>query len=175
MVPTKQRWRWVVGYPDYAVSSRGRVLSFRRKDKKYLTACPTTKGYMGLRLFSYLGKGRWFSVHRLVALAFVPNPDALPEVNHKDGDKANNAAENLEWATHLDNLLHASRTGLLRPVRGVIHHNAKLNEVKVAKIRRLYATGGYSQAVLGEKFGVHQSIISDIVRHKIWKDLREGV
>jgi len=60
-------------------------------------------------------------------------------------------------------------------VRGVLHHNAKLNEVKVAKIRRLYATGRYTQAVLGEKFGVDQTIISDIVRYKIWKDIKEGV
>lgn len=100
MVLTKERWRWVVGYADYAVSSRGRVLSFRRKVPLLLTACPTFKGYLGLRLFSYYGKGRWFSVHRLVALAFVPNPDDLPEVNHKDGDKANNVAANLEWVTH---------------------------------------------------------------------------
>lgn len=60
-----------------------------------------------------LGMGAHGFVHRLVALTFIPNPDGLPEVNHRDGDKRNNAVANLEWMTHADNGRHASHLGLL--------------------------------------------------------------
>lgn len=56
-------------------------------------------------------------VHRLVAEAFIPNPDNLPEVNHIDGNRSNNAVHNLEWVSHADNMRHAYATGL-NPGRG---------------------------------------------------------
>lgn len=53
------------------------------------------------------GKKQWFRVNRLVAMAYIPNPENKPIVNHKDGNKDNNEDWNLEWATHSDNLIHA--------------------------------------------------------------------
>lgn len=63
------------------------------------------------------GKQKAFLVHRLIAEAFIPNPDNLPEVNHIDGNPANNRAENLEWCTRSENANHAFRTGLINPYR----------------------------------------------------------
>lgn len=71
-----------------------------------------TSGYDAVRL-SKDGKKTFFTVHRLVALTFIPNPDNLPEVNHKDGNKLNNHVDNLEWCTPSQNTQHAVDTGLI--------------------------------------------------------------
>lgn len=63
------------------------------------------------------GKQKQFYVHRLIAEAFLPNPDNLPEVNHIDGNPANNRVENLRWCTRAENAQHAFRTGLINPYR----------------------------------------------------------
>ena len=68
------------------------------------------------------------NVHRLIAETFIPNPDNLPCVNHKDGNKLNNAVDNLEWCTHSENTLHAFRTGLQKSngrgeVKKYVNHN----------------------------------------------------
>lgn len=167
---SKERWRRIPKHPEYAVSSWGRIVSFKFGKKRIKKGCPTMKGYVGIHVITK-GVRKWFSVHRLVAIAFLPNPNNLPEVNHKDGNKANNCVDNLEWVTHLDNAKHASNMGLLITVFGEQHHNAKLNGAKVAAIRRRYATGQYTQKQLGDTYGVDGTIISDVVRRKIWKHI----
>ena len=64
------------------------------------------------------GKQKWIGVHRLVAMAFIPNPEGKPLVNHKDGDTLWNAVCNLEWVTHKENTRHAFDTGIINPFRG---------------------------------------------------------
>lgn len=87
------------------VSNYGRVRSNMR-DGRILKATPDKKGYLRLRVTIHREK-RAYKVHRLVANAFVPNPEGKPQVNHIDGNKTNNRADNLEWVTNLENAHHA--------------------------------------------------------------------
>lgn len=97
-------WREIEGYENsYWVNQFGEI---RNKDGLILKQEPNTSGYMGLRLCKYPKQYKWFFVHRLVAQAFVPNPNNKPDVNHKDGDKLNNSFNNLEWVTKHENHLH---------------------------------------------------------------------
>ena len=99
-------YRTVQGYEGlYEISNYGRVksLNYNRTGKeRIMKPAANTKGYLCVGLFKD-GKMKSHRVHRLVASAFIENPDELPEVNHKDEDKTNNCANNLEWCLHKDN------------------------------------------------------------------------
>ena len=110
-------------------------------------------------------------IHRLVALAFIPNPLNKPQVNHIDGNKSNNFAWNLEWTTAKENVVHAFKNGLNEGVKGSKNTMAKLTEEQVQEIRRKYKTGLYYQYQLAEEYGVIQQAISMIVTGKRWKQL----
>ena len=120
-----EEWRDVVGYEGYyRVSSNGRISSETRtitySDKKpprilpgaiMATARNRFTGYMSIRL-NKDGMAKTFSVHSIVANAFVANPHGYHSINHKDGDKTNNRADNLEWCTPTQNMRHAVKYGL---------------------------------------------------------------
>lgn len=88
------------------VSSLGRVIGAYGK---ILHPVPNYKGYLRIKFYDKNGKYRSSVVHRLVAEAFIPNPDNKPQVNHKNGNKADNRVENLEWVTPSENMLHSYR------------------------------------------------------------------
>lgn len=137
-----EQWKDIPQYEGiYQVSDKGRVRSLDRvckyKDgrvrihvgriiKQVIDAC----GYQTVML-SVNRKYKHFKTHRLVAIAFIPNPKNLPEVNHIDGVKTNNQRVNLEWVTSSQNKRHAAKIGLTHPARnlsfcsGEKHHNAK--------------------------------------------------
>lgn len=93
-----EEWKDIQGYEDmYMVSNLGNVISLKREEP-YLMKHHEHNGYLYVML-SIDGVKRFVTIHRLVAVAFIPNPDNLPEVNHKDEDKTNNHVENLEWCS----------------------------------------------------------------------------
>lgn len=109
---------WKGIYDGYQVSNLGRVKSNKRKEEKILAPQTNHLGYAMVHL-RVGGADVFEGVHRLVAAAFIPNPDGKREVNHINGIKADNRAENLEWNTRAENLTHAYKTGLRDNARPV--------------------------------------------------------
>ena len=109
---------------------------------------------------------KMYSVHRLVALVFIPNPNNFPEVNHKDGDKSNNKASNLEWVTGSQNVKHSVANGL---------STTKLKYDDVQNIKNLYASGKYTYYDLAEMYNVSYSNIGYVVRSNTWDYDKRGV
>lgn len=108
----------IEGFEDYYITSDGEIYSYarilhRRDGKKIrhpgkrLKPYIRSDGYLSVTLYNRSVQRRFF-VHRLVAQAFIPNPDNLPQVNHKDENKANNSVDNLEWCTQQYNLYYGT-------------------------------------------------------------------
>lgn len=165
----KEIWRPVAGWPGYEVSNLGSVKSYKKNKKagRLLTVFNHRDGYRVV----YLSIGRTAFqkfIHRLVAKAFIPNPENKKQVNHIDGDKANNYVSNLEWNTRSENLLHAFRIGLKVGLNGSDNPVAKLTEAQVLEMRGDYAKGGVGQVEMGKRYGVSQAVVSDILLRKRW-------
>lgn len=111
-----EKWRHIPDSFDYEVSTYGRV---RRCGSGKTHSVRDTKGYLTVDLYKDSRRSTK-RVHRLVAEAFVPNPDNKPIVNHIDGNKHNNSVGNLEWVTYAENSHHAWSTGLARPSYGML-------------------------------------------------------
>ena len=110
-------WKPVVGFEGlYEVSNLGRVKSlydqFKRPRVLIRKESVKPEGYCYLDL-----KGKQFYVHRLVAMAFIENPQNKPFVNHKDSNPSNNHVDNLEWVTHAENAQHGYKHGNMKPAR----------------------------------------------------------
>ncbi len=174
-----EEWRSVVGYEGYyEVSSMGRVKSMARtvdcvdgSQRNYRTKIMSPKS-RGEYLFTILSKGLTYkkiSVAREIATAFhgPPKPDAV--VNHKDGDKHNNASKNLEWMTKSENSIHGHRV-LLKNVRE-LKCNHKLTDENVLLGRKLFASGQATYSSLGRMFGTSHVAIRNAIVGKTWKTL----
>lgn len=132
----EEQWKPIKGLEGYyEVSNQGRIRSLDRvllgcygsvqhKKGQLMKPINMPNGYLA-QGFNYNGKHRQYYIHRLVAQAFIPNPNNLPEVNHKDEDKANNVVDNLEWCDRIYNIRYgkarakiaqARRDGAVRPV-----------------------------------------------------------
>lgn len=109
----------------YEMNEYGQFRSLHKRH--YHTILPhriDRAGYYTVRL-SKFGKVNTYYVHRLLALAFIPNPEMKPRINHKDLNKLNNSLENLEWVTHSENILHAYKNGAIKARKGKDHPKAQ--------------------------------------------------
>jgi len=128
-------------YPDYTISDDGVVTSYKQYKEGRVLKNTLSLGYPKLELCNTSIKS--FLVHRLVAQAFIPNPENKRTVNHINGVKTDNRVENLEWCTYAENLQHAVDTGLREPTPLLYAHLTQ-------KILSLREKGGTHQAIANE-------------------------
>jgi DNA-binding transcriptional regulator YiaG len=164
----KELWKTISNYPDYECSNLGKIRNknkyyystykgtlLKRKKKKLLVGEKLSqKGYLRITL-----EKKTHFVHRIVALTWILNLKNLPQINHKDGNKLNNAIENLEWVTNQQNRNHAVKNKL--HVYGESCINSKLKIKDIVQIRNLLELG-VSQQKIAKKFNVRPQTISKI-------------
>ena len=126
----------IPGVPKYYVDTRGNVYSKQRGStmKKIIPWLDTKNNYLMVGLMRD-GKRHRVLVHRLVAITFIPNPQNLPEVNHKDKIKTNCSVDNLEWCTRKDNLYDSYST--MSPVRNFIPCALFVNKIKIQEFKSI--------------------------------------
>lgn len=188
-----EQWRDIPGLVGfYQASNMGRIRSvprMRRGKGLSVRPCPGIMislflrgepAYLSFRA-STGDSVKSLTVHRCVALAFVSNPKKETVVNHKDSNRTNNAASNLEWVTQQENCIHASKAGRL-PIgashpsktkpwttqRGSACHQAVLTEASVSEMRERYELGE-SVAVLAKEKGVSLPAAWKAVKRKSWR------
>lgn len=127
-------WKDVCGYEGrYRISNMGRLMSCNAGNgtrDKIVKPQPNEKGYLMVHLYDY-GRNKTVKVHRLVAQAFVPNPNNLPEVNHIDADRKNNRADNLEWVTRQANVTDAKNRGSMDSTFEKLRAHNRKNQIPV--------------------------------------------
>lgn len=164
---SREEWVPVSEHPRYLVSNFGRVLN--AKTQRILKQCVNSAGYKKVVLN---GKNKY--VHRLVAEAYIQNPDALPEVNHKDGNKWNNTAENLEWVSKSENAKHAFDLGL-RSVDGYTRYRVsqscrRFSVSEVEEIKRMYDEG-MTKKEISDVVGCTSSVICNLLNDKTYREI----
>lgn len=164
-----EEWRPIEGFDGYQVSSYGRVKSFKRGKPRIMKFALSPNNYIVYSLRpSGVYSDKQMNLHRLVAEAFIPNPDNKPQVNHRDGCKFNNNVNNLEWATPAENVQHAYNTGLMQS--GAKHCASKIrSEADIIYVRE--NPDNLTGEKLAEMFGVTKSTISNIQTGKTHKQM----
>lgn len=174
-------WKDIEGYEgSYQISNKGRVKSLKRIverkngrkldiKEKIIDHGNDAYGYP-LIILTKNNVKKTKKVHRLVAIAFIDNPENKLCVNHIDGVKTNNEVYNLEWVTRKENSQHAKDIGLKND-KGESNPSSKLTELEVIEIRRLSKTSNLLQREIAIKFGVTRSTVSHILNRKTWQHI----
>lgn len=146
------------------VSNSGRVKSLLR-DGRILKPTQDSKGYLRLRVTIDREK-RSYKVHRLVAMAFVDNPDNKPQVNHINGDKTDNRASNLEWVTNKENAHHAIKNGLWDSIfEGAMLEDERRKKPIIAVCIKTGASVEFDSVAEAERF-IGSRHITDVLKGK---------
>lgn len=177
----KEEWRPVKGFEDdYEVSNIGRIRSIERefpiirngknftsnRKAKYRTVIISpSSGYCFVTTHRRFGNAKLLLVHRLVAQAFIPNPENKPCVNHKNSTRTDNRVENLEWCTSKENAAH--KVEMKRHIRGSLHKLAKINEDIAMQIFNSVLTVKET----ADKFNTSTHKVYEIKRKKSWKHI----
>lgn len=171
-------WKPVVGYEEYEISTLGRVKALSKIrfmpgnnkpfkiEEKILKQTLNNTNHLYVDLHKN-GKRNRFLVHRLIAEAFIPNPDEYPCVRHLNDDPLNNKIDNLSWGTQKMNMRDKCKNN--RQQKGTQVKQAKLTENQIFDIRKIHTNKELNQYQIAKKFNVSQSVISEIISRKAWK------
>lgn len=158
-------WKPIPGYPCEA-SSLGRIRSFyQTKTGRICNGNIARNGYIRVQ---FVKKDGQKTAHRLIAAAWLPNPNNLPQVNHKNGIKTDNRPDNLEWCTGSQNQIHSLVTGLRKIQYGIHTSGAKFDETQIKTIK-ICLRDGLRVGQIAKYFKVNPAQISNIKSGKIWK------
>jgi len=168
-------WKPVEGFEGlYKINRDGTIISLPRHGTKGgpMKWQKDGRGYWNIKLFKN-GRGYNLKIHRLKMIHFSKRPDNYKdlEINHKNGIKTDLDYDNMEWATHGQNLRHAFTTGLRVLPFGENNHNSKLTDEKVIEILREVRTGLKSGRQIAREFGFAQHTIQRIAAGTGWKHI----
>ena len=156
-----EKWKPITAGPILTVSTLGRVYDIRKE--RFIKPKPLNRHQQGQFYMSfkhtYMNKSMYFTGHRVVASAWLPNPQGLPCVNHRNNDPLDNALENLEWTTVKENCLHASKA-----MRAARRQYVKLSKEDLMDIHRRYLLEGVSVGQLAREYQVRPTRISRLLR-----------
>lgn len=180
-------WRVVPGYSEYDVSSFGRIRSWvgcrnkaRRQTPRLLKPYTSSTDYLMIKLRRADGRYKHHGVHRLVALAFIPNPDRLAQANHLTGLKIDCRVDGLEWQSKSGNAKHAWRIGLISPAtkesmvirsKAVRKLRRTIPDDTIRRVRRLFSGERLNYSEIGRQTALHFATVRSIVVGEIYKDV----
>ena len=172
----EETFKSVVGFEElFAISNYGNLWS--KRSAKLLKQYIHKNGYYvcSTKIGGRSGTDKCFKIHRLVAQAFIENPENKPTVNHIDGDKLNNSVENLEWSTHSEQMEHAFGTGLIKCRKGENNPTSKITNAEAWAILEMQKVTGLGASRLGKLLGYSTSTIGRVIDESStsWVSIRE--
>lgn len=165
-----EEWKPIIGFEDfYQISNYGRVKTTHKNNNSKTIKKPFySKGYLKIQLC--LNKKQTnYSIHRLVALHFIDNPQNKSDVNHLRGFKDDNVFTQLEWSTHQQNTKHAYENKICIRAKGNIT-NVKLTKQNILDIKSIYFKNGMSDKEISKIFNVSRQTINNIKNQKYWNN-----